>query len=184
MQDTTPPVVSVTPSPATLSPGDDDLVPIDLHLTATDNCALAGPPSCTVTSSEAPRPKGHGREQTDIVWVGGKLFLRPERARPPVTYTIACTATDTSGNQGFATALVRVLSSANEDRKSDEWDEGTHTVSSGKGCVADKKIESGEQSAPFTFRHTFTEAGTVPYLCDYMQHCAKGQKGVVVVTAP
>ena len=64
------------------------------------------------------------------------------------------------------------------------WDEGTHTVSSGKGCVADKKIESGEQSAPFTFRHTFTEAGTVSYLCDYMQHCAKGQKGVIVVTAP
>lgn len=64
------------------------------------------------------------------------------------------------------------------------WDEGTHTVSSGTGCVADKKFESGEHSAPFTFRHTFTEAGTVNYLCDYMQHCAKGQKGVVVVIAP
>ena len=64
------------------------------------------------------------------------------------------------------------------------WVEGTHTVSSGTGCVADKKIESGQESAPFTFQHTFTEAGTVSYLCDYMQHCAKGQKGVVVVTAP
>ena len=63
------------------------------------------------------------------------------------------------------------------------WEEGTHTVSSGADCVANKKIESGRHTAPFTFRHTFTEAGTVSYLCDYMQHCAKGQSGTVVVTA-
>jgi plastocyanin len=63
------------------------------------------------------------------------------------------------------------------------WEEGTHTVSSGAGCVADKKIESGEETAPFTFRHTFTEAGTVPYFCDFMSHCAKGQTGIITVTA-
>ena len=63
------------------------------------------------------------------------------------------------------------------------WEEGTHTVSSGADCVADNKIESGKHTAPFTFRHTFTEVGTVDYLCDYMEHCAKGQQGNILVTA-
>ena len=63
------------------------------------------------------------------------------------------------------------------------WEEGTHTVSSGTDCVADKKIESGQHAAPFTFTHTFTEPGTMSYLCAYMEHCAKGQTGVISIKA-
>jgi plastocyanin len=62
------------------------------------------------------------------------------------------------------------------------WDGGTHSVTSGASCTADGKFDSGNHSAPYTYKRTFTEAGTFNYFCKYMSHCSNGQKGTVVVT--
>lgn len=62
------------------------------------------------------------------------------------------------------------------------WDGGTHSVTSGAGCTADGKFDSGNGSTPFTFKRTFTEAGTFPYFCKFKDHCSNGQKGTITVT--
>lgn len=64
------------------------------------------------------------------------------------------------------------------------WDGGTHTVTSGSSCTSDKKWDSGVHStAKYKFTHKFTEAGTFPFFCDFMDHCtSKGQEGTVTVT--
>jgi plastocyanin len=62
---------------------------------------------------------------------------------------------------------------------------GTHSVTSGTNCTkaATLELDSGEHSAPFTYDHTFTQAGTHPYYCTFMSHCAMfGQEGTVTVT--
>lgn len=108
--DATPPSLTEGPTPATLSPPNHKLVPIDLHLVASDNCALAGAPSCTVTSNEAPLLDGSGHTITDIVWTAGRLYLRAERSGTGTgrTYTIRCTAADASGNVASSVATVTV----------------------------------------------------------------------------
>jgi plastocyanin len=62
------------------------------------------------------------------------------------------------------------------------WDGGTHSVTSGASCTPDGKFDSNNHSAPYTYKRTFTEAGTFAYHCKYMSHCEMGQKGTVVVT--
>ena len=108
--DATPPSLTEGPTPATLWPPNHKLVPIDLHLVASDNCALAGTPSCTVTSNEAPLIAGSGNTSTDIVWTAGRLYLRAERSGTGTgrTYTIRCTAADTSGNVASSVGTVTV----------------------------------------------------------------------------
>ncbi len=63
---------------------------------------------------------------------------------------------------------------------------GTHSVTSGTSCTkaaGTLELDSGEQSSPFTYDHTFTTAGTYPYFCTYMQHCSMfNQQGTVTVT--
>ena len=62
---------------------------------------------------------------------------------------------------------------------------GTHSVTSGSSCTMDANpvLDSGEQGSPFDYEHTFTAAGTYPYYCTYMKHCADfGQVGTVTVT--
>lgn len=78
--DATPPSLTEGPTLATLSPPNHKLVPIDLHLVAGDNCALAGPPTCSVTSSEPPLVDGSGHTSVDIVWTADRLSLRAERS--------------------------------------------------------------------------------------------------------
>jgi hypothetical protein len=108
--DATAPLLNESPSPSTLWPPNHKLVPIDLHLVASDNCALAGPATCSAASSEAPLADGSGHTSVDIVWTDGRLYLRAERsgAGPGRTYTIHCTATDTSGNITSKDATVTV----------------------------------------------------------------------------
>ncbi|MGZ3419670.1 MAG: cupredoxin domain-containing protein [Polyangiales bacterium] len=64
------------------------------------------------------------------------------------------------------------------------WDGGTHTVTSGTSCTKDGKFDSGVHStAKYKFTHTFTEAGTFGFFCDFMDHCtSRGQEGSVTVT--
>lgn len=108
--DATPPSLAEAPSPSTLWPPNHKLVLIDLHLQASDNCALAAGPTCAVTSSESPSAPGSGNTNPDIVWNDGALYLRAERSGQGSgrTYTITCTATDTSGNFARKTATVSV----------------------------------------------------------------------------
>ena len=63
------------------------------------------------------------------------------------------------------------------------WKGGTHTVTSGSGCTKDGKFDSGNHTGTtYVFEHTFDTAGSYPYFCDYMSHCAMGQKGTITVT--
>jgi len=45
------------------------------------------------------------------------------------------------------------------------WRSGTHSTTSGFSPFGDGKWDSGKQTGPFTFSHTFTQAGTYPYFC-------------------
>jgi plastocyanin len=61
------------------------------------------------------------------------------------------------------------------------WAGGSHTVTSGAGCVSDKAYTSGlKSSAGDTFTHTYATAGTFEYFCE--PHCASsGMKGTIIV---
>jgi len=112
--DQTAPAVSLAPSPSVLWPPDHKLMPIALHLAATDNCNVVGTPSCTVTSSDP-------GAAADIVWHGATLLLRAERSGAHArTYTITCTARDGSGNLGTRTATVTVPRSHETSEEDDE----------------------------------------------------------------
>ena len=104
----------------------------------------------------------------------------PEQAEPDPTDESDAGTTFKVAVTNFAYAPAKLTIKVG-DTVQWTWKEGTHTVSSGSDCVADEKLESGKHTAPFTFRHKFTEAGTVNYFCDYMEHCTKGQRGVIVV---
>ena len=60
---------------------------------------------------------------------------------------------------------------------------GTHSVTSGTNCLTMSMpgLNSGEHGSPFNYSYTFTQAGTYDYFCTYMQHCAMGQVGKVIV---
>jgi hypothetical protein len=97
-----PPALSLAPAPAVLWPPDHRMVPVDLGLAVVDACDPAPAVTCTATSSE---PGG-----ADVVWDGATLSLRAERSGggPGRTYSIACTATDASGNAASTSAAVVV----------------------------------------------------------------------------
>lgn len=56
---------------------------------------------------------------------------------------------------------------------------GSHTTTSGTGCVSDGKWNSGLLSTSQTYSVMFNTAGTYPYFC--MPHCSLGMTGTVVV---
>jgi len=61
------------------------------------------------------------------------------------------------------------------------WDNGFHSTTSGScspGCTPNGLWDSGANSAPHSFSHTFSTAGTFPYYC--MVHLAMMQGTVVV----
>ena len=110
--DTTPPVVHVTVTPASLWPPNHKLVEIVLTVTATDDfdpqpvVELA-----SITSNQAANDRGDGNTAIDIVVENGRIFLRAERSgtsKDPRIYTITYKATDASGNVGFGSATVTV----------------------------------------------------------------------------
>lgn len=59
--------------------------------------------------------------------------------------------------------------------------EGTHTVTSGANCTADGKFDSKTKTVRGTYTRTFDASGTFDYFCDYREHCAHGQVGVIEV---
>ena len=62
------------------------------------------------------------------------------------------------------------------------WVKGTHTVTSGTGCIKAAGFDSGQHTAPYTFKQTFSTAGRFDYFCDYKEHCTmRKQVGSVTV---
>jgi plastocyanin len=61
------------------------------------------------------------------------------------------------------------------------WAGGSHTVTSGTGCMSDAKFGTDGvlTGAGATFSHTFPTAGTFEYFCQ--PHCSFGMKGTIVV---
>ncbi|MEO8428745.1 MAG: hypothetical protein ABI651_16730 [Verrucomicrobiota bacterium] len=100
--DTTPPTItSITATPNVLRPLTRRLTPIQLSVSATDNC---GPISCriiSVTSTEPVTPRPNGRIEPDWMITGDlSLFLRAERKSNDASriYSINLECMDASGN--------------------------------------------------------------------------------------
>ena len=61
---------------------------------------------------------------------------------------------------------------------------GTHSVTSGTNCTPDGHVDSKVHGSPYTFRHTFTEAGRFDYFCNYREHCTEmGQVGSITISS-
>lgn len=110
--DTTPPVVTVSVSPATLWPPNHEMVRIDTNVSATDD---QDPNPITkfvgVTVNEPDDGQGDGNTTNDVkITQDGQIYLRAERSGSGNGrfYTITYQATDKSGNVGFGTADVVV----------------------------------------------------------------------------
>lgn len=59
--------------------------------------------------------------------------------------------------------------------------QGTHTVTSGTDCTADGKFDSKTKTVRGTYTRVFDAPGKFDYFCDYREHCAHGQVGVIEV---
>jgi len=94
---------------------------------------------------------------------------------PPVTVTVGCQSGELIRcRNGFFRNLDCAYSPSDVqihvgDTVIWTWQDGTHSTTSGvcqvNNCAPDGHWDSGEQTGPFTFTHTFTEPGTFPYYC-------------------
>jgi endo-1,4-beta-xylanase len=114
--DTTPPNLSVTVSPAVLSPPNHKLAPITVTIVATDTCD-ANPVVrlVSIMSNEADNGLGDGDQPNDIQGAAfgtddRQFQLRNERSGNGSgrIYTITYSATDASGNTTVRQATVTV----------------------------------------------------------------------------
>jgi hypothetical protein len=114
--DTTPPNLSVTVSPAVLSPPNHKLAPITVTIVATDTCD-ANPVVrlVSIMSDEADNGLGDGDQPNDIQGAAfgtddRQFQLRKERSGAGLgrIYTITYSATDASGNTTLSQATVTV----------------------------------------------------------------------------
>ena len=114
--DTTPPTLSLIPSPAVLWPPNHKLRPIDLVVVATDACDPSPEFALeSVTSSEPDNGTGDGDTTNDIQGVNPgtddrSFSLRAERAGNGSgrVYTVLGSVTDASGNATDGTAQIVV----------------------------------------------------------------------------
>lgn len=93
-------------------------------------------------------------------------------AREPATHTVTVT--------NFAYS-PKTLTIKPGDTVQWVFEDGTHTVTSGKDCKEDGAFDSKVHGSPFTYTRTFDAAGSVPYFCSYREHCRMGQEGVIEV---
>jgi hypothetical protein len=118
VQDTQPPSLQVTLTPALLSPADHKMVRIEAAINASDSCGSA-PPTVVLTSITSDQPDnggGDGDTADDIQdaafgTLDRSFLLRAERTGiNPLgrTYTVTYTAVDASGNRTQRSATVRV----------------------------------------------------------------------------
>jgi hypothetical protein len=103
--DVAPVVVSVTASPNTLSPPNNQLVPVTVTVDATDNCDPA--PTSVITSVTCNDSVAAG----DIQITGAltlNLAAKKAASGNARVYTITVTCTDSSGNESTGTVTVTV----------------------------------------------------------------------------
>ena len=91
----------------------------------------------------------------------------------------AATKTVQIGPGGSLTFSPATVTVAVGDTVEWQWMTGTHTTTRAQGREA---WDSGIASAPHTFSHTFTQAGTFPYVCSI--HGSLGMTGTVRVQSP
>jgi hypothetical protein len=116
VEDTTPPVLTVSASPAALWPPNHKLVRIDLEVEVTDVCdAMPALRLVSITSNEPANGQGDGNTEPD--WSDAdfgtddrSFFLRAERqgGGDGRVYTITYEAEDGSGNVTVAETEVTV----------------------------------------------------------------------------
>ncbi len=112
--DSTPPTISCTATPATLSPANHRLRPVHVDLSASDNSGSVTVILVSVTSSQPDSGLGGGDMPNDIQgWTPGTDdrdgLLRAERFGTTRVYTLTYRATDPSGNTGTCQTTVSVL---------------------------------------------------------------------------
>jgi len=117
--DTTPPTLVVVPSPAVLWPPNQQLVPVMIAISASDDSGPTTVVLLSVTSSEPDNGPGDGNstgdiQGADIGMFDDALLLRAERAGggPDRVYVATYQATDRAGNTATTTASIRVPQSS------------------------------------------------------------------------
>jgi hypothetical protein len=121
IQDTTPPVLSVSLSPNSLEPPNHKLIPIAATVSASDACSANVAVSLvSIVSNEPDNGTGDGDQPNDIQAIGGgpvpfgtdvrSFLLRAERAGGGNgrIYTVTYSATDAAGNSTSSSAYVVV----------------------------------------------------------------------------
>ena len=112
VQDTQPPVVSLSVSPSSIWPPNHKMVLVTPTVSATDNRDLN--PKIEFVGIKVSEPddgQGDGNTTNDVqVTADGKIYVRAERSAKNNgrIYTITYKATDASGNAGYASATVTV----------------------------------------------------------------------------
>jgi hypothetical protein len=112
VEDTTPPALALSVTPAVLWSPDHRMVEIRPHVAAEDSCG--GPLAVelvSVTSSEPDDATGDGATEPDVqVTPEGRIYLRRERSGSGIgrTYTVTYRVTDGSGNFAEQSAVVLV----------------------------------------------------------------------------
>ena len=115
--DTTPPVITVAPSPSSLWPPNHKMVDVSVTVVATEVCGTPSVVLTSATSNEPDNATGNGDGDTvndiqdaDLGTADFDSRLRAERAGSGDgrTYTVVYTATDGSGNQTTASSTVTV----------------------------------------------------------------------------
>jgi hypothetical protein len=122
VEDTTPPDLAVSATPATLSPADHRLVDVAVAVAASDRCGTASIVLTSATSSEPDDAPGSSDGNT-VNDIQGATFgtgdfdvlLRAERdaSGPGRVYVLSYSAVDPSGNTRTASVLVKVPHKAN-----------------------------------------------------------------------
>lgn len=98
-------------TPGMLDPKAIRLVPVQLHVVASDACGASVPWwIANITSSDGPTPLPSGRIEPDWFVRNGQLYLRAYRKTPGIArvYTVTIAVQDSSGDVATQDALVTV----------------------------------------------------------------------------
>jgi parallel beta-helix repeat protein len=115
--DTTPPTITCTATPATLSPANHRLRSVSVDISASDDSGAVNVTLVSVTNSQADSGLGHGDMPNDIQgWTTGtddrSGLLRAERFGATRVYTLTYQARDPAGNTATCQTTVTVPSRA------------------------------------------------------------------------
>jgi hypothetical protein len=121
VRDTTPPSLTMSFNPPKCWSQNRQLISIPVTVTAADVCDAAPTIECQAWSVDS-----HGtRQDYEVVWVDGQLsIVRPSHQRTgrDRTYTLECSATDTSGNRASSRISLTVQNDEGDEDGDFDWD--------------------------------------------------------------